>query len=65
LAKITAPTVVVGIESDLLFPIEEQIFMAQHIKNAEFELIKSIYGHDGFLLEYEQTQNIVNKHFKL
>lgn len=65
LAKITAPTVVVGIDSDLLFPIEEQIFLAQHIKNAHFELINSIYGHDGFLLEHEQTQNIVNRYFKL
>jgi len=65
LAKITAPTVVAGIDNDLLFPIEEQLFMAQNIKNAEFEIINSIYGHDGFLLEYEQTKNIVNKHFKL
>lgn len=65
LATITAPTVVAGIDSDQLFPIEEQIFMAQNIKNATFELINSKYGHDGFLLEDEQTKSIVNKHFKL
>lgn len=53
LRQIKSKTLVVGIQSDILFPIEEQIFMAQHIPNAKIEIIDSLYGHDGFLIEYE------------
>jgi len=53
LKRITASTVVVGIQSDILFPTPEQITLAQHIPNAKIELIDSLYGHDGFLIEYE------------
>jgi homoserine O-acetyltransferase len=65
LGSIKASTVVTGIGSDLLFPVQEQKQMANHIPGAIYEDINSIYGHDGFLLEYEQTEKIVKKHFKL
>lgn len=65
LGSIKASTVVTGIGSDLLFPVQEQKQMANHIPGAIYEEINSIYGHDGFLLEYEQTEKIVKKHFKL
>src|ERR1019366_2141193 len=61
LKKITAKTLVIGIESDLLFPIEEQKLLASKIKNAKFETIDSIYGHDGFLIEYEQLEKIIQQ----
>ncbi|MFT6358563.1 MAG: homoserine O-acetyltransferase, partial [Saprospiraceae bacterium] len=53
LAKITAPTLVIGVQSDLLFPVSEQAEVAKHIPNAQFEIIQSKYGHDGFLIENE------------
>lgn len=56
LAGIRAETLVVGIQSDILFPIDEQIFLADHIPNARLELIDSPYGHDGFLIEGEQLR---------
>lgn len=65
LKTITANTVVIGIESDLLFPIAEQKLLATEIKNAKFEKIKSIYGHDGFLIEYEQLENIIRKNISI
>lgn len=65
LGTIKASTVVAGIESDLLFPAAEQEYLAKHIPGARFRLIRSAYGHDGFLLEYEQTQTIIHQHFKL
>lgn len=65
LGKIEAKSVVVGIESDLLFPIEEQRFLAEHISNAKLEVIESLYGHDGFLIESDQLERIIKKHFKL
>ncbi len=51
LRSISAKTLVIGIQSDLLFPIEEQAFIANHIPGARLEIIDSIYGHDGFLIE--------------
>jgi homoserine O-acetyltransferase/O-succinyltransferase len=53
LQKIIARTLVIAISSDILFPPEEQAFLANHIPNAKLETITSFYGHDGFLLEFE------------
>jgi homoserine O-acetyltransferase len=36
-----------------LFPLSEQKYLAAHIPNAKFTEIGSVYGHDGFLLEFE------------
>jgi homoserine O-acetyltransferase/O-succinyltransferase len=59
LAQITAKTIVVGISSDILFPISEQKFLAKYIPNAQFYEIHSDFGHDGFLLEYEKIGEII------
>lgn len=61
LKKIQAKTLVIGIEKDILFPIEEQIYLAEKIKNARFYTLNSFYGHDGFLIDTEiLTQEIGN-----
>lgn len=54
LAGIQARTLVLGIETDILFPPSEQRFLAQHIPNAQYGSITSQYGHDGFLVEHRQ-----------
>jgi len=51
LAQILAPTTIIGIENDLLFPFSEQQFIAAHLPNAHLTAIHSPYGHDGFLIE--------------
>ncbi|MFK7935676.1 MAG: homoserine O-acetyltransferase [Saprospiraceae bacterium] len=51
LQQISARTLVIGIQSDFLFPIDEQAFLAEHIPDSYFNIIDSIYGHDGFLVE--------------
>ncbi|HRN72064.1 MAG TPA: homoserine O-acetyltransferase [Ginsengibacter sp.] len=61
LQRIKARTFVMGIETDVLFPVSEQQFLAAHIPGADFHLIKSFYGHDGFLLEYEQIGGVINR----
>jgi homoserine O-acetyltransferase len=53
LKQIKAKTHVIGIKTDLLFPIEEQARIAAGIPGASFKEIDSFYGHDGFLLEVE------------
>jgi homoserine O-acetyltransferase len=54
LKSIQAKALVISIKSDILFPLEEQEFLAAHIPNAELAIINSYYGHDGFLLEHEK-----------
>lgn len=59
LSRIKANTTVIGIESDILFPISEQKFIADHIPGAALHRVHSNYGHDGFLLEFEQLEKII------
>jgi len=61
---ITAKTLIIGIESDLLFPVEEQLFLYHHIPQASFKLIDSPYGHDGFLIEFFQLNQIIKEEFE-
>lgn len=58
LSGIKAKSVVVSIDSDLIFPPYEMEEMAASIPGAEYKMITSLYGHDGFLLEYKQLQDI-------
>jgi homoserine O-acetyltransferase len=60
LKTITAKTLIIGITSDILFPLEEQKLLKFYINYAEFQTIDSSFGHDGFLLEHES----LTKHFK-
>jgi homoserine O-acetyltransferase len=64
LQRIKAEVLIIGISSDVLFPIEEQQFLAQHIPNAHFEVIDSQFGHDGFLVEYEAITEVVTPFLK-
>lgn len=61
LRVIRAKTLVVGIQTDQLFPIREQHFLAEHISSALFKEIASDFGHDGFLLEYQQLSELINE----
>ena len=62
LKQITARTLVIGISNDILFPIDEQEFLADTITDASFKSIESFYGHDGFLLEYDKITKAI-QHF--
>lgn len=64
LQQIKANTCVIGIDSDMLFPIREQKFLAKGIPDAELYTMQSLYGHDGFLLEYDQLSMIIKKYLE-
>jgi homoserine O-acetyltransferase len=55
LASIRAKSIVVGISSDRLFPIEDQVLIAENIGGeiigGGLQVIESEFGHDGFLIE--------------
>lgn len=59
LSCITQPTLVVGISSDILYPLAEQEVLARHIPNASLKVIDAITGHDSFLIESEQIAAFV------
>jgi homoserine O-acetyltransferase len=61
LGKITAKTLVIGIDSDILFPLSEQKSLVSHIPKAQLQTITSLHGHDGFLVEFDQFNQIVRK----
>ena len=64
LRKIKAKTLVIGIDSDLLFPACEQKFLGNHIPQATFDTLSSPHGHDGFLVEFDQFKRSVRKFLK-
>ncbi|MFE5329769.1 homoserine O-acetyltransferase [Embleya sp. NPDC056575] len=60
LARITAPTVVAAVDSDRLYPPSGQRTLADAIPNAgPLRVVRSAYGHDGFLLELDQVAPLV------
>ncbi|MFM9908037.1 MAG: homoserine O-acetyltransferase [Chitinophagaceae bacterium] len=61
LRRITAKTLVIGIQSDVLYPITEQEFLQKNISGASLLSIASDFGHDGFLLEYEKIEMALGK----
>jgi homoserine O-acetyltransferase/O-succinyltransferase len=55
LKQIEIPACVLGIDSDILYPLSEQEQLAEHMPDAELNIIHSLDGHDGFLLEQDQV----------
>lgn len=64
LKLVKANTLVIGIENDVLFPLSEQEFLAKNIQDAEFYILKSAYGHDGFLIETDTLTNVIGTFLK-
>jgi homoserine O-acetyltransferase/O-succinyltransferase len=64
LKRIKAKTLVVGVDSDILFPVQEQLLVAESIPSADLQTIQSLYGHDGFLVEFQQLKEILRKFYK-
>ena len=62
LASIKIKTLIIGIDNDNLFPLEEQRFMSENIPNAKLEVIKSFKGHDAFLIEGNLISHFIKKH---
>ena len=59
LSKIEAEALVIGINSDNLFPIKEQVFLFNNLQKAQLEIIDSSFGHDGFLTETEKLNPLL------
>jgi homoserine O-acetyltransferase len=64
LQSIQQPTLIIGIRSDILCPLDEQRFMADHIPDTRFIEIDSAYGHDGFIIETVQITKFLGEWLK-
>jgi homoserine O-acetyltransferase len=64
LQSIDQPTLIIGIRSDILCPLDEQRFMADHIPDTRFIEIDSAYGHDGFIIETAQITKFLGEWLK-
>lgn len=55
LRTMTMPALVLGIDSDVLYPEGEVKTLAAGLPNAEYARIGSPHGHDAFLIEFPQV----------
>lgn len=66
-AKIEADIHIIAIDSDLFFTAQENKATYEELKkyknNVSYQEIKSIHGHDAFLIEYKQLDNLLSAIF--
>jgi homoserine O-acetyltransferase len=48
------PALVMGIDSDVLYPESEQKALVEALPRADYASIRSPHGHDAFLIEFPQ-----------
>ena len=56
LSRVKCPVMVIGVQTDILFPIRQQRHLAKALQDAgnsmvTFYELNSLYGHDTFLLD--------------
>lgn len=62
LRSITAKTIIAAIDSDRLYLPGDQQIMADEIPGCErLDMIESPYGHDGFLIEFDQVSALTER----
>ena len=56
---------VIGVETDILFPLEQQEQIAEGLRSAgasvDFHALPSIQGHDAFLVDFRRFVPLVAK----
>lgn len=60
LGRVKADCLVIAISSDILFPPSYHKELAEMLPNAKLKIIESEFAHDGFLIEHEKLNEIIN-----
>src|SRR5690606_22153904 len=55
LGRMEMPALVMGIDSDVLYPEAEAKALVEGLPNASYARISSPHGHDAFLIEFPQV----------
>jgi homoserine O-acetyltransferase len=61
LGRLTMPVLVIGISSDVLYPVAEQRRLAKLVPNAKYVELDVPHGHDGFLIEHQAVGTEVQR----
>ncbi len=56
LSRLTMPALVIGIDSDVLYPEAEVRELAAALPNSTYARVSSPHGHDAFLIEFGQVE---------
>ncbi|GGG13943.1 homoserine O-acetyltransferase family protein [Pontibacter amylolyticus] len=64
LERLKAKSLFVGVDTDLLFPVEEQEHLHRLVAGSRFALLHSGYGHDGFLVETAQLTQAIREFYE-
>lgn len=59
LRSIRQPALVIGIDSDVLYPLAEQEELAAALPKADLTVVESPHGHDAFLIEFDQLTRAI------
>ena len=59
LQRILQPTLVIGIDSDMLYPLAEQRELAEHLPRARLAVLNARHGHDSFLIERDALNDTI------
>jgi len=62
LSTVRSKVTIVGMDTDVLYPLHEQQQLASYIPNAAMHIIHTTNGHDGFLLEHDRMSAILLEH---
>ncbi|MEX0778570.1 MAG: homoserine O-acetyltransferase [Balneolales bacterium] len=61
LGRVKIPALIIGIDSDLLYPIAEQQELSELLGNGHYVEMNAPDGHDSFLVEFNKMQQIVRE----
>ncbi|MCA1652605.1 MAG: homoserine O-succinyltransferase [Sphingomicrobium sp.] len=60
-SQLNLPCIFVAVESDWLVPMEDIRALADHVPQARFIVLPSLFGHDAFLKEQDQVSAILTE----
>jgi homoserine acetyltransferase len=69
MSKIQAPALVLGVQSDILFPVWQQKEIADCLReagnqNVTYYELDAIYGHDTFLIDFASVGSAIKGHLE-